>query len=65
MMDFEALKGLPHLILPYFSYQACLEGKQTYQKIPNSHIVETSDILQLVHKHIVGPFRIKSLGGAR
>ena len=51
-MDFGAVKGLLNLIIPNSSSQACLEGKQIHQKIPKSRIVETSDILQLVHNDI-------------
>jgi hypothetical protein len=47
------------------SCETCLRGKQSRQPVPKIRTTESKQVLELVHTDISGPFRVKSLGGAR
>ena len=47
-----------------FSCSSCLSGKQSRKSIPKCKSSKTTHTLQLIHYDVVGPFRVRSLGGA-
>ena len=59
-----AIKGLPQIIVGNIPCEVYTFGKESKTKIPKEHTINTSNILQLVHLDVCGPFRIHSLGGA-
>ena len=66
MMASNAVTGLPHL---HFSSihgcNSCHLGKQARTKMPKTATHRASQILELVHSDVCGPFKINSTGGAR
>ena len=65
MFNFGAVNGLPPL---HFSNQPCTGchlGKNTRKKMPKQTRYHTTQILELIHSDVCGPFRVKSLGGCR
>ena len=48
-----------------FHCSSCLIGKQTRKSISKVRSHESTEILELVHSDVAGPFRVQSLGGAR
>ena len=65
MFNFGAVKGLPPL---HFSNQLCASchlGKNARKKMPKQTRHHTTQILELIHSDVCGPFRVKSLGGCQ
>ena len=65
MYNSGAVHGLPVLRFPKQPCIGCQIGKQTQTKMPKEATFQATEILQLVHSDVCGPFRTSSLGGAR
>ena len=65
MIQYRAVKGLPQMSISNTPYQSCMLDKQNRKNIPIFKTCETTETLQLVHSNVAGPFRVKSLGGAK
>ena len=65
MIKFGAVHGLPQMSIRNFHYSSCLTGKQSRKSISKVRSHESTEILELVHSDVAGPFRIQSLRGAR
>lgn len=65
MVNFEAVSGLPQLQFSKQPCTGCQLGKHARTKMPKETTFHASEILQLVHSDVCGPFRTNSLGGAR
>lgn len=65
MLHFGAVRGLPSLKFSGQPCTGCQLGKQAKTKIPKEATFQATEILQLIHSDVCGPFRTNSLGGAR
>jgi hypothetical protein len=65
MISHGAVRGIPNLSINNLPCQTCIQGKQGCKSIPKSRTTQTTEVLQLVHFDIAGPFRVRSLGGLR
>ena len=65
MLQFGAVRGLPPMSIQNYPCSSCLTGKHSRKSIPKIRSHESTEILQLVHSDIAGPFRVQSLGGAK
>ena len=65
MIQFGAVCGLPNMSISNYPCSSCLTGKQSRKTIPKIRTHESTKILQLVHSDVVGPFRVRSLGGEK
>ena len=66
MLASNAVTGLPQLHFPStHSCTSCHLGKQARTKMPKTTTHRASEILELVHSDVCGPFKIPSTGGAR
>lgn len=63
MMHSEAVKGLPPLQFSRHTCSGCQLGKHARTKMPKQATNPASQILELVHSDVCGPFRVNSLGG--
>ena len=64
MMQFGAVKGLPKIPISNLPCSSCILGKQSRKSIPKAKTTLSISTLQLIHLDVVGPFRVRSLGGA-
>lgn len=60
-----AVKGLPTIQVPKQTCERYKLGKHTRTKILKLATFQASQILELIHSDVCGPFRICSTGGAR
>ena len=65
MIQYGAVQGLPQMSIGNTPCQSCMLVKQSRKSIPKLKTCETTETLQLVHLDVAGPFRVKSLGGAK
>ena len=64
MMQYGVVKGLPNISIRNFPCSSCILGKQSRKSIPKIKSIVTTSPLEVVHLDVVGPFRVRSLGGA-
>lgn len=65
MIASEAVRGLPPLRFSEKICNGCQLGKHVRTKLPKEATHQTSQILELVHSDVCGPFKVSSTGGAR
>ena len=65
MILFDAVRGLPPLQFANQPCSCCQLGKQARKKMPKQTTYRATQILELVHSDVCGPFRVNSLGGCR
>ena len=65
MVKSEAVKGLPPLSFSRYTCSGCQLGKHSRTKLPKHTSHSTTEILELIHADVCGPFRVNSLGGHR
>lgn len=63
MINFEAVKGLPPLRFSRYTCNGCQLGKHSRTKLPKHTSHSTTQILELIHSDVCGPFKVNSLGG--
>ena len=63
MINSEAVKGLPPLKFSRYTCNGCQLGKHSRTKLPKQTSRSTTQILELLHSDVCGPFRVDSLGG--
>ena len=64
MKDQELVNGLPSISPSIGLCEKCILGKMNRQKFEKDKATRASQLLQLVHSDLMGPFQTKSLGGA-
>ena len=65
MITSDAVKGLPSIQIPRQTCTGCQLGKHARTKMPKEATFNASRILELIHSYVCGPFRVRSIGGAR
>ena len=65
MVQFGAVRGLPKMCIRNSPCSSCMQGKQSRKSTPKIRTSESTECLQLVHSDVAGPFRVRSLGGAK
>lgn len=65
MLQSEAVRGMPSFKIQAQNYNGCHLGKQAKSKMPKATTYHATQILELVHSDVCGPFKICSTGGAR
>ena len=65
MINFGAVTGLPQFQASTSTCSSCQLGKHARTKIPKQATFHATKILELVHSDVCGPFKIRSIGGAR
>ena len=65
MITSDAVKGLPSIQIPRQTCTGCQLGKHARTKMPKEATFNASRILELIHSDVCGPFRVRSIGGAR
>ena len=65
MLQFGAVHGLPNMSISNYPCSSCLTKKQSRKTISKVRTHESTEILQLVHSDVAGPFCVRSLGGAK
>ena len=58
MIQYGTMKGLPNMIINNFPCSFHVSRNQSHKSS------EITQILQLIHSNVGGPFRVRSLGGA-
>lgn len=61
----DLITGVPKLPLIRQVCETCVMAKQHKERVPKQSTTSTSQVLELVHSDLCGPFRVKSLTGAR
>jgi hypothetical protein len=64
MISSHAVKGLSNIRISNNMCHSCLGGKQTRTSVPKERTNYTTQVLELVHTDVAGPFRVQSLGGS-
>ena len=65
MVKTQAVTGLPEIHVPKQTCTGCQIGKQARTKLPKEATFQASDILELIHSDVCGPFKTSSTGGSK
>ena len=61
----ESITDMPKLPLVKQVCETCVMAKQHKERVPKQSRTVTSEVLELIHTDLCGPFRVKSLSGSR
>ena len=64
MINSNAVRGLPNLVISNNPCSICLNGKQTRSSVFKQRTTYSKKLLELIHTDVAGPFRTPSLGGS-